>query len=253
MKPRVVCIIQARMTSTRLPGKVLLDLAGKPVIVRDVERVRDCKLIDEIIVATSTIQQDDAIVDALAEYLPDVKVYRGSLDDVLDRFYHAAKEAKADIVVRVTSDCPLCEPPLIDQVVQQLLDKPELQYSSNVETAGSGIRSFPRGLDAEALSFSSLEMAWRNAVAQDEREHVTPHIRRRPEEFKSSNIQSPADYTQLRWTLDTPADYKLIRTIYAKLFPQNPKFRMADILALLDREPYLKDINVEMKQKEVKI
>lgn len=253
MKPKVVCVMQARMTSTRLPGKVLLDLAGKPVLVRDVERVRDCRLVDEVVVATSTMMQDDAIVDALAEHVPDAKVYRGSLDDVLDRFYQAAKEASADIVVRITSDCPLCEPELIDRVIQQLLDDPDLQYSSNVESAGQGVRSFPRGLDAEAFRFSALETAWQNATEQEEREHVTPHIRRRPQEFKSANIQSPVDYTHLRWTLDTPADYKLIRTIYARLYPQNPKFRMEDILALLEREPELATMNVEVQQKEVKI
>lgn len=253
MKPKVVCIIQARMTSTRLPGKVLLDLAGKPVLVRDIERVRDCALVDEVVVATSTSMQDDAIVDTLAEYVPGLKVYRGSLDDVLDRFYRAAKESDADIVVRVTSDCPLCEPELIDQVIRPLLDDEALAYSSNVGVAGKSVRSFPRGLDVEAFRFSALETAWRNAVEQDEREHVTPHIRRRPDEFAFVNLESPKDYSAMRWTLDTPADYKFIRTIYARLHPQNPKFRMKDILSLLEREPGLAAMNAAVEQKEVKI
>lgn len=241
----VVCIIQARMGSSRLPGKVLLDLYGEPVLYRVLERVADAISVDKIVVATTTRNIDESIVQAVKKYGRGVVVSRGSEDDVLDRYYQAAKANGADIVIRVTSDCPLVDPEIIDQVVQPLLDDPDLDYCSNV----LGQLTFPRGLDVQAVRMSVMEKIWNIAKELEDREHVTLYIRKHPEQFKTRAVQCKPDLSFHRWTVDEPDDYRLVKEIYTRLYDMNPKFRMKDVLELFVQEPELIKINQQVQQK----
>ena len=180
---KTVAIIQARMGSTRLPGKVLLDLAGEPMLARVVHRVQRAASLQEVIVATTVQPADDAITQLCAGR--GWPCARGSQDDVLDRYYQAATASQADVVVRITSDCPLIEPDVIDQVVGALLaGQPEVDYASNVQPP----RTFPRGLDVEVIRFDALERAWREDVDPAWREHVTPYLYRHPERFRIHGV-----------------------------------------------------------------
>lgn len=244
-KRNVVTIIQARMGSTRLPGKVLLDIEGKPMLHRDLDRNLEAKTVDKVVIATTVKPADDQIVAAVEGYDPRVSTSRGSEDDVLDRYYQAAKEAKADIVVRITSDCPLVDPEIIDQVVQLLLDDPSLDYAANV----LGDLTYPRGLDVQACTFEAMEKMWNVTTEAEDREHVTLYIRKHPEQFKTAKIQNDVNLSQHRWTVDEEDDLRLAREIYKRLLPVNPHFRMKDILAVFEKEPALFDINHHVHQK----
>lgn len=244
-KRKVVTVIQARMGSSRLPGKVLLDIEGKPMLLRDLERNLQAKTVDEVVVATTMKPSDDQIIVAVEGYDPRVSTYRGSEDDVLDRYYQAAKQSKADIVVRITSDCPLVDPEIIDQVIQLLLDDPSLDYAANV----LGELTYPRGLDVQACTFAAMEKMWNVTTEAEDREHVTLYIRKHPEQFKTAKIQSGVDLSKHRWTVDEADDYKLVKEIYKRLYPTNPNFRMRDILAVFEKEPELFDINHHVEQK----
>jgi spore coat polysaccharide biosynthesis protein SpsF len=241
----VVCIIQARMGSTRLPGKVLMDLEGKPVLHRVIDRVLDAETVSKIVIATTVHERDHVIVDAVEGYHPRVSSFRGSEEDVLDRYYRAAAEARADLVVRVTSDCPLIDPEIIDLVVSALLRDPSMDYASNV----LGELTYPRGLDVQAIRFSTLEKIWKTATEPEDREHVTLYLRKHPERFRATKIQLSPNMHAHRWTLDEPRDYELLTKMYARLYPVNPKFRMRDALALVEREPELAAINADVEQK----
>jgi spore coat polysaccharide biosynthesis protein SpsF len=245
-KRKVVTIIQARMGSTRLPGKVLLDIEGKPMLHRDLDRNLEAKTVDEVVIATTVKPADDAIIESVSAYNhPRVSTYRGSEDDVLDRYYQAAKQAKADIVVRITSDCPLVDPDIIDQVIQLLLDDPSLDYAANV----LGDLTYPRGLDVQACTFATMEKMWSVATEAEDREHVTLYLRKHPEEFKTAKIQSDVDLSTYRWTVDEEDDLRLVREIYKRLLSVNPHFRMKDVLALFEKEPELFNINHHVHQK----
>ena len=244
-KRNVVTIIQARMGSSRLPGKVLLDIEGKSMLHRDLERNLQAKTVDEVVIATTVKPSDDQIVAAVEGYDPRVSTYRGSEDDVLDRYYQAAKQAKADIVVRITSDCPLVDPEIIDQVIQLMLDDPSLDYASNV----LGKLTYPRGLDVQACTFAAMEKMWNVTTEAEDREHVTLYIRKHPEQFKTAFIQSDVDLSEHRWTVDEPRDLELVRTLYARLYKTNPRFRMKDVLEVFEREPELININADVVQK----
>lgn len=213
---KVVCIIQARMGSTRLPGKVMLGLCGKTVLGHVIERVKMVKNIDEIVIATTTKEDDSIIVEEALKY--DVKVFRGSEEDVLSRYYYAAKENDADVVVRITSDCPLIDPEIIDEMLSRfkyLYKENKVDYLSNTLE-----RTFPRGLDAEIFSFKILEDAFINAEKYHQREHVTPYIYENANKFKLvGGYQKDIDYSYHRWTLDTEEDFELIRRIYLHLYP----------------------------------
>jgi len=228
-------ILQARMSSSRLPRKVLHPILGRPMLARQIERIQRAKCIDQLIVATSIGSDDDPIASLAADL--DVACYRGSLDDVLDRYYQAAKGASADHVIRLTGDCPLADPNLIDQVFQFYLEN-EFDYASNAR-----VPAFPDGLDVEAFSFTVLEQAWREAVVPSHREHVTFFIIEHPNRFSLGDFGSALDLSYLRWTVDNPEDCELVRRIYETLYPENPEFTTADILALLEREPALKTLN----------
>jgi spore coat polysaccharide biosynthesis protein SpsF len=239
---KVVAIIQARMGSTRLPGKVLKDLGGKTVLGRVVERLQRCKAIDELLVATTDRATDDAIV-AECRRLP-VAVSRGDQDDVLDRYFRAAQLAKAEVVVRITSDCPLIDPEVTDKTVIEFLGaKPD--YASNVLK-----RTYPRGLDTEVMSLDALARTWRQAQRPFEREHVTPYIYQHPAEFTLVSVGEDVDYSSHRWTVDTAEDLEFVRAVYARL-GDDDEFTWRDVLDLLVRHPELVELNRSVEQKSV--
>jgi len=240
---KVVAIIQARMGSTRLPGKVMKEILGKPVIQWDLDRISLSKLIDEIIVAIPYGKENDVIVDTIKQYNDKIVTTRGSEDDVLDRYYQAAVQTNADVIVRITSDCPLIDPVVIDNVIEQFLDN-DCDYCSNSLT-----RTYPRGLDTEVFSFKTLEEAWNEAKKGYEKEHVTPYIIENPDKFKLLNVANHIDLSNLRWTLDTKEDFEFINAVYKRIFPKKQLFLMDDVLELLDKEPELIDINRHIEQK----
>jgi spore coat polysaccharide biosynthesis protein SpsF len=240
---KVVAIIQARMGSTRLPGKVLNDLAGQPLLARVIERARRAKTLDNVVVATTEQTVDDIIIRLCEER--GWPHFRGSEEDVLDRYYRTALAFKADVIVRITSDCPLTEPEIIDRVVNELLSGyPETEYVSNNIT-----RTFPLGLDVEAMSFKALEKAWREDSNPAWREHVTLYMLRHPEKFKTRNITNDRDYSYMRWTVDTIEDLTFVRKIYHHF--QNDNFYWREVLGLLEMHPDWLEINQHVQQKVV--
>jgi spore coat polysaccharide biosynthesis protein SpsF len=233
-------IIQARMSSTRLPGKVLLDLACEPMLARVVARTKRAKTIDRTIVATTVEPEDEPIV-ALCR-ARGWAVSRGSRDDVLDRYYQAAVADGADPIVRITSDCPLIDPEVIDRVVEHLTTG--VDYASNINPR----RTFPRGLDVEAFTFASLAAAWQDASDTSSREHVTPFLYRHPERFRIALVESERpEAADHRWSVDTPEDYELMRRILAHFGDQ--EFGWLDVLKLLDGHPDWIELNRHIAQK----
>lgn len=237
---KTVAIIQARMGSTRLPGKVLKDLGGQTVLARVVARLRRAGLIDELLIATTDSPADDAIVDECRSC--SVAFYRGDENDVLDRYYQTAQFAKADVVIRITSDCPLIDPEITDETIASFM-KAQPDYASN-----AFVRTYPRGLDTEAMSIETLSRAWREARNPHQREHVTPYIYEHPDKFRILSVTGDADYSRQRWTLDTPEDLEFIRAVYSR-FPNDATFSWRDVLDLLEREPELMEINAAILQK----
>ncbi len=225
----ILAVLQARMSSTRLPGKVLKPLLGRPMLARQIERVKRSALIDRLLVATSAAAEDAGIERLCAELRVDC--YRGSLDDVLDRFYRAAQPCNPAYVVRLTGDCPLADPELIDAVIRFCVDG-DYDYASNALQP-----TFPDGLDTEVLRFACLAEAWREARLPSQREHVTPFIYSQPRRFRIGSYVNAVDYSHLRWSVDEPEDFALIERIYQALYPANRAFASADILALLKRHP----------------
>lgn len=239
-----VAIVQARLGSTRLPGKVLLDLAGEPMLARVVNRVQRARLLDEVLVATTDQPADDAIAGLCRAR--GWSCARGSQDDVLDRTYQAALESEAGLVVRITSDCPLIEPAVIDQIVGEFLALlPAVDYASNVLPP----RTFPRGLDTEVFLFDALARAWREDANPAWREHVTPYIYRHPELFSLHHVANAVDLSHLRWTVDTAEDFELVRRIYGHFGGDD--FSWRDVLTLLERHPDWLDLNYGVEQKVV--
>lgn len=242
---RVVAIIQARMGSSRLPGKVLLDLAGEPMLARVVNRTRRAAMLQEVVVATTTKPAEEAIVELCAAR--GWPYFRGSEDDVQDRYYRAAKQYQADIVVRITSDCPLIEPEIVDTVVQAFLARqPHVDYGCNFLPR----RTFPRGLDTEVMRFDVLEQAWHEDRNLAWREHVTPYINRNPELFHIHGVTNDVDYSFMRWTVDTADDLQLIRAVYQRLGNRDD-FNWREVLSLLECAPELLEINRHVQQKEL--
>ena len=237
---KVVAIIQARMGSTRLPGKVLLDLAGASVLSRVLERVRRTDSIDDVVVATTDKPSDDIIVKECLRY--QIPVFRGQQEDVLDRYYRAAVSAKADIVVRITSDCPLLDPEVTSTTIQAFLNQ-RPDYASNCL-----VRTYPRGLDTEVMTLRALERAWLEAAKPHQREHATPYITENPGIFKLLSVTGEADWSRHRWTVDTPEDLQFVRSVYARLGHRG-RFDWRDVLDLVQREPELAELNRSVVQK----
>jgi spore coat polysaccharide biosynthesis protein SpsF len=245
MKKRVIAIVQARMQSTRLPGKVLMTVIGKSLLGFLIERMRKSRSIDDIVIATSVEVTDDVIAEYCATF--NIKCFRGSEEDVLSRYFEAAADHRADFVIRVCSDSPLIDPLLIDQLVNEYLNTyPKYDYYSNTLD-----QSCPLGMNVEIFSFESLMQANVNANQMYEREHVTPYIYRNPEIYKIGRKNYQPDLSSIRLTVDTPEDFELIKSIIEKLYPINPAFSLADIIALVEREPDLLKINSHISQKKL--
>jgi spore coat polysaccharide biosynthesis protein SpsF len=239
---KVVAIVQARMGSTRLPGKVLSDLGGESMLARVVGRLRRARLINEVLVATTDTAADDVIVAECRKR--SVPVSRGDQNDVLDRYFRAAQLAKAEIVVRITADCPLIDPEITDKTIAAFLEA-HPDYASNVLK-----RTYPRGLDTEVMSVAALELSWRQARKPYEREHVTPYIYEHPEEFKLLSVTGEDDHSAHRWTVDTPEDLEFLRAVFNRFSPDDT-FSWRDVLDLLQREPQLVELNRSVQQKSM--
>ncbi len=245
---KTVAIIQARMGSTRLPGKVMKELRGKTVLAHVIFRVQACLLIDEVVVATTTSKADDVIVAEVERCR--VKWFRGSEEDVLERYYLAAQEYNADVVVRVTSDCPLFDHEVLSQMLEYFKEETfeglQIDYLSNCLN-----RSYPRGLDVEVFTFEVLEKAFTRAQNPYEREHVTPYIYQHPEIFSLHTQTNDDDLSNYRWTLDTEDDWKLIEAVYADLYREEEIFTTDEVIALLRAKPELIKLNIHVQQKDI--
>jgi len=241
----IIVIIQARMGSTRLPGKILKDIEGKSMLWHVVNRARYSKNINKIIIATTTNKDDDQVEDFCKTH--NIVFYRGSENDVLDRYYKTAKLWDADIIVRITSDCPLIDPEVIDKVIYSYLkNKNNFNGASNIIK-----RTYPRGLDTEVISFNTLERVWKEAKEDYQREHVTAFIYECGRMFKLYSVKNDEDLSHYRWTVDEEKDLKFVREIYKLLYIEEKIFLMKDILSLLERKPFLRDINKDVGQKEI--
>jgi spore coat polysaccharide biosynthesis protein SpsF len=237
---RTIALIQARMSSSRLPGKVLQDIAGQPMLGRVVHRAQQAKSVDLVAVITSTNAEDDAI-EMLCQK-NNIPYFRGSLDDVLDRYYQAAIHFQADNVVRLTADCPLLDPKIIDKVVQTF-HKSAFDYVSNALEC-----TYPDGLDTEIFRFEALERAWQEARLKSEREHVTPYIFKHPELFRLGSVKQEEDLSSWRWTVDTPRDLEFVRAIHK--FIKDEEFGMDEIVKLLKEHPELSELNSGQQRNE---
>jgi len=237
---KTVAIVQARMGSTRLPGKVLLPLLGEPMLTQVMRRTARARRVDRVVLATTDDPSDDPLVElAAGEGWP---VVRGSVHDLLDRYVLAARHQDADVVVRITSDCPLIDPELIDLTVGAFLGG-VCDYASNSLEP----RTFPRGLDVEVIDRGALERAWREDTSPVWREHATPYIYRHPETFRLCSVSSDVDHSDQRWVVDTAADYELVRRIYE--VEGRSDFSWRDTLAVIEKHPDWMALNRGVTQK----
>ncbi|OGI17037.1 MAG: spore coat protein [Candidatus Melainabacteria bacterium RIFOXYA12_FULL_32_12] len=238
----ILAILQVRTSSSRLPNKVLLPVLDKPMLIRQIERIKKSKLIDKLVVATSIDISDNPIeklcIDNHIEY------FRGSLNDVLERFYDCAQKYKPEHIVRLTGDCPVIDPEILDKTIEYHLNN-DFDYTSN------GYEPvFPDGLDVEAFKYECLTKAQKEASLPSHREHVTQFIHTQKDIYKLGNYKETKNLSHLRWTVDEPEDFILITKIYEELYPQNPDFKMQDILDLLDKKPELTQINSKFERNE---
>jgi len=238
----VVAIIQARMGSSRLPGKVLAEVGGWTMLARAVGRVRQATLVDKVVVATTTAADDDRIVEECNRLA--VACFRGQQEDVLDRFHRAAGACGAEAVVRITADCPLIDPELIDQVVRAFVDR-QPDFAANTLR-----RTYPRGLDTEVMTAAALARAWREAQKPYQRTHVTPFIYEHPEHFRLLAVTGREDLSGGRWTVDSPEDLDFVRAVYRRLGDEGA-FSWRDVCRLLADEPSLAELNRAVRQKSL--
>ena len=228
------CIIQARMGSSRLPGKTLMELENKKTTLDFViEQLSFSKLINRVVIATTSLDEDN-VIEQKARSLG-INCFRGSETDVLDRYYRCAKEFEMKTIVRITADCPIIDPIIVDKVIEQF-QSGGYDYAANII-----FRTYPVGTDTEIFSFNSLERCWNEAKQPSEREHVTPFMRNKNSNFKIENIQNDQDLSHLRWTLDLKEDLILIREIVSKI--KNRPILTSDVLDLFSKEPRLISIN----------
>lgn len=241
---KVLAIIQARMGSTRLPGKILKEVNGKPLLSYQLHRLKASKLIDEIVIATTKKEQDD-VIEAFCKKFS-VSIFRGSESDVLKRYYEAAIKLRADVIVRITSDCPIIDPEIVDNVIHPFLESKNFDYVSNTIE-----RTFPRGFDVEVFSFNALEEAEHNAFLDRDREHVTPYFYTNTDKFNVCNVYNDVDYSKYRFTVDTQEDFELIKLILEHLYDENPYFKMLDVIRLMEKNPIWFSINAHIEQKKI--
>ncbi len=252
-KPHILAIIQARTAASRLPGKVLLDIAGEPMLVRVLERTKRALTVEDILVATTDEPSDDAIQELCNQR--GYACFRGSNFDVLDRYYRAAAAYHAGFIVRVTADCPVIDPAVIDKTVLALfgsgdadnLVEPIYDFAAN-RLPPPWKRTYPVGLDTEVCSFQNLELAWKEANQTHQREHVMPFFYEQPQRFRICHVTHDPDYGAQRWTVDTLQDLELLRTIYDR-FPGRDDFSWLEIFDLLEREPEIAQINAQVQAK----
>lgn len=244
---KVVCLVQARVGSTRLPGKILKEICGKTILHHEIDRLKKCKEIDEIVIATTDKEDDDKIVNEAKKL--SVKYFRGSENDVLSRFYYSAKENNADIIVRVTSDCPCIDFEILDKMLIYFKEKykeKQVDYLSNTIK-----RTYPRGYDIEIFTFSALEKSYINAKKEYEREHVTPYIYDKTNNFLKLSFENKDDYSEYRVTLDTIEDFIVIKNIFENLYYKNPYFKLNDVVQYLNNNLHIVDINKHIEQKKL--
>ena len=244
MKPKIVTIVQARMASTRLPGKVLADIVDQPMLVREVERAMRAELVDELVVATTNEYEDEPIAELCLDQ--GYACYRGSSLDVLDRVYEAAKLHQAEIVVRLTGDCPLIDPSLIDQTIAAFrAADPPVDFAANRLPDN---KSFPVGTDTEVCTFAALDRAWVEATRPHEREHVMPYLYEDPARFRTLLVRNDQDYSHYRWTVDTEEDLELVRQVFASFEGKN-NFSWTEVLNLFEAQPQLLSLNAGVEHK----
>lgn len=239
----ISAIIQARVSSTRLPNKIFADIEGKPLIYHIINRISKSKRIDNILIATTYNTADDRLVEWAKQN--NFCFFRGSEEDVLGRFYSAAKYLNTDIVARITADDPFKDPIILDNVIKLLIDK-NLDFAFN-----NNPPSFPEGLDTEVFTFNALERANNESIDSFEREHVTQYFYRHPEIFKQENFSNEIDLSRLRWTIDTEKDLEMVRIIYRKLYRSGKLFLLKNILKLIKENPDIAKINSNVKRSEM--
>ncbi len=237
----ILAILQARMSSSRLPGKVLKPILGVPMLMRQIERVSRCSGIDQLCVATTTNQSDDSIAELCKEH--STLLYRGDENDVLDRFYQAARAFDAEHIVRLTGDCPLADSVLIDAVV-------DYYFKGGYDFVSNCIRpKFPDGLDVAVFSRRVLDESWENAKLPSHREHVTLYARE-SSSYQIGSYESHLDLSHLRWTVDEPADFDFVTRVYEEIYTANPEFSSEEVYDLLERKPELLNLNSKYTRNE---
>jgi spore coat polysaccharide biosynthesis protein SpsF len=241
--PKVNIIVQARMGSTRLPGKILLPIMQRPMLSYLIERLRRFEIKNTLIIATTDKKEDDAVASFCKK--ENVNCYRGNEDDVLDRYYKACLEFPADLIFRITSDCPLLDPSILEKAYKTLA-KTQADYVTNTLH-----RTYPRGMDVELFTFSCLERTINEATSAHEHEHVTPFIYSNPNQFKLENFKMTPDFSSDRLTVDTEEDFELIEKIFEELYPQKNNFTLDDILITLQNHPDWRLINAHIQQKKL--
>lgn len=266
----VIAIVQARMGASRLPGKVLADICGQPMLVRVVERARRARSLTDVLVATTQEPEDDQLIDLCNKR--GYRWFRGSEQDVLDRYYRAARDCQAEVIVRITADCPVIDPLVIDQTVfaffglisPLIVEGQTTRITSEFnpgrlpwDFAANRLpppwkRTFPIGLDTEVCTFAALERAWHEAREPHHREHVMPYLYEAEGNFRVLLVNHSPDYGNMRWTVDTTQDLELLREIYNR-FEGRDDFSWLDVLTLFQREPGLADINREVPHKDYRV
>lgn len=240
---RIVAIIQARMGSTRLPGKILKKVNGRPLLSYQLERLQQSNFISDLVIATTTDEKDDVIVEFCK--LNNILWFRGSEEDVLARYYETAKRFNADAIVRITSDCPIIDVQVVNKTITYFIDN-NFDYVSNTVD-----RTYPRGLDTEVFTFAALEKAHKEAVMERDREHVTAYFYTNPDIFKIAGVRNEVDYSKYRWTVDTEEDFQLIENIIENLYSENPQFTLYDTVKLMEANPDWFYINAHIEQKKL--
>ncbi|NQU81376.1 MAG: glycosyltransferase family protein, partial [Bacteroidetes bacterium] len=238
----IIAILQARMGASRLPNKVLLKIKGKTLIELYINRVEQSQLIDKVVIATTKKPEDDVIQEIVTQL--GHECFRGSENDLLDRYYQCAKKYKADVVVRITLDDPFVDYRVTDRAVQIFKDN-QVDFVTNHFKP-----TYPEGLDVEVYSINALEKSWNEAKLLSEREHVFPYIQNNQDQFKIINFEQERDYSHLRWTIDYECDYEMTKVIYDYLYDKKPIFLQEDILELLKKHPEISKINIHIKRKE---